>query len=350
MKMLFSRAARLALCAAAVMTVSACSKVDTCKVPTIYDFDLSEKPSAEEVANCLKPSAFKMPSGRVFGEPAQASPWQLCDGPLKGRTEEEIYQCADQAFWEGFSDGRLTVRTASEKRLGEALNLLKNWDEPEKLARAHFLRGALRLAISLENGKTQYAMFNNIYVRPDMKRAVELDPDGIAAPAFLNALDVANSAVFKLWNNATPGAEKAIDGAYHVGIGAAFAIGGTLIGFPLSTGIPQQTVQMMEDIPCDVYFCQDNTQKAPFSVPGLAFHQAEGYARIGDREGLLHWLEVARNAPGYDEWYFNYIVEGVAANPDEFLQKFAQYGESGSPFMDVYANSNFGCVFCHGRM
>lgn len=350
MKILFSRAARLGLGAVAIMTLSACGKVETCKVPTIYDFDLTEKPSVEEVAACLKPSSFKMPSARLFAEPTKASPWQPCEGPLKGRPEEEIYQCADQAFWEGFSDGRLETRTAADKRLGEALNLLKNWDEGEKLARAHFLRGALRLAMSLENGKTQYAIFNTLFVRPDMRRAVELDPDGIAAPAFLHALDIANNAVYRRWNSATPLSEDAITSAYEVGIGAAFAIGGTLIGFPLSTGIPQKTVQMMEDIPCDIYFCQDNTQKAPFSVPGLAFHQAEGYARIGDREGLLHWLEVARNAPGYEEWHFNYIVEGVAADPDAFLQKFAQYGETASPFMDVYANSNFGCVFCHGRM
>lgn len=182
-----------------------------------------------------------------------------------------------------------------------------------------------------------------------MKRSQALDPEGIAAPAFLQAVNMANAAIFKRWGAATEIADVAMADAYHVGIGAAFAIGGTLIGFPLNTGIPARTVTMMEEVPCDVYFCFDNTAKAPFSVPGLAFHQAEGYARVGDREGMLHWLAKARSAPGYDEWYFRYIVEGVAADPDAFLAKFAQYGDAGSPFMEVYANSNFGCLFCHGR-
>lgn len=336
--------------AVASVALAGCSKVNTCKVPVIYDFDLAVKPTPEQLAVCLDPSSFKVPSARLFAEPRHASPWQTCEGPLAGRSHEEIYQCADQAFWEGFSDGRKEKRVEAEKRLSEALPLLADWDEHEKLARAHFLRGALRLAMSLENGKLQYAMFSKYYVGKDMQRSEQLDPDGIAAPAFLNALDMANAAIFKRWTTATAMADEAIVDAHHVGIGAAFAVGGTLIGFPMSTGIPAKTVKMMEEVPCDVYFCNDNTQKAPFAVPGLAFHQAEGYARVGDKQGMMRWLEASRNAPGYDDWYFKYIVEGASADPDAFLQKFAQYGDKGAPFMEVYANSNFGCVFCHGRM
>ena len=350
MNTVFSLTTRICIVIMAVITLNGCSKVSTCKVPVIYDFERSSPPSAEEIAACLNPSSFKMPAGRAFAAPRHASPWQTCEGPLASRSHDEIYQCADQAFWEGFSDGRLEQRAMAEKRLGEALALLQDWDEDEKLARAHFLRGTLRLAMSLENGKLQYAMFNNYYVGNDMRRSVALDPDGIAAPAFLNALDMANAAIFKRWTTATTLADEAILNAYHVGIGAAFAVGGTLIGFPLSTGIPAKTVTMMEEVPCNENFCTDNTQKAPFSVAGLAFHQAEGYARIGDKDGMLRWLDTARNAPGYDDWYFNFIVEAVAADPDAFLQKFSQYGDNGAPFMEVYANSNFGCVFCHGRM
>lgn len=334
----------------AVAMLTACAKVDTCKVPVIYDFDLATKPGAEQIAECLKPTTFKLPSARADTVPRIASPWQVCEGSLAGKSHEEIYQCADQAFWQGFSDGRRSERDLAEQRLNDAIKRLQDWDDHERLARAHFLRGALRLASALENGKIQYSILSNVYVAPDMKRSQALDPDGIAAPAFLQALNMANAAVFRRWGTATDLANQAVDDAYHVGIGAAFAIGGTLIGFPLSTGVPATTVTMMEEIPCDVYFCVDNTVKAPFSVPGLAFHQAEGYARVGDRDNMLLWIERARQAPGYDDWYFNYIVEGVAADPDGFLQKFAQYGETGSPFMEVYANSNFGCVFCHGRM
>lgn len=336
--------------ALAAMMLTGCSKVPLCKVPVIYDFDLATKPTAEELATCLDPRSFKMSTARIYAEPRLPSPWLACDGPLSGRSHDEIYQCADQAFWEGFSDGRLDKRVSAEKRVGEALALLQDWDEQEKLARIHFLRGSLRMAMALENGKLQYAMFNNYYVGRDMRRSEELDPDGIAAPAFLNALDMANAAVFKRWNAATTLADAAIVDAYHVGIGAAFAVGGTLIGFPLATGIPDKTVTMMEEVPCDIYFCTDNTQKAPFAVPGLAFHQAEGYARVGDRENMMRWIETARTAPGYEDWFFNSIVEDVAADPDAFLQKFSQYGNDGAPFMEVYANSNFGCVFCHGRM
>lgn len=339
-----------ALLLLAAGALAACSELETCKVPVIYDFDLATRPTAGEIATCLKPSTFKLPSARVDTVPRIESPWQVCEGPLAGKSHEEIYQCADQAFWQGFSDGRRSERDLANKRLSEALALLQDWDNHEALARAHFLRGALRLAAALENGKIHYAIFSNLYVAPDMKRSQALDPDGIAAPAFLQALNMANAANFRRWGAATEMANAAVDDAYHVGIGAAFAIGGTLIGFPLDTGIPATTVTMMEDVPCDVYFCDDNTAKAPFAVPGLAFHQAEGYARIGDRERMLQWIEAARQAPGYDDWYFNYIVEGVAADPDGFLAKFAQYGETGSPFMEVYANSNFGCVFCHGRM
>lgn len=342
--------AKLSAVALAAVVLTGCSKVPLCEVPVIYDFDLATKPAAAEIEACLNPASFKTPAAATYAEPRFRSPWLACSGPLAGRSHDEIYQCADQAFWEGFSDGRLAVRTESEKRVSEALALLQDWDDHEKLARMHFLRGALRMAMALENGKLQYAMFSKIYVGKDMQRSEELDPDGIAAPAFLNALDMANAAVFKRWNTATTLADAAIVDAYHVGIGAAFAVGGTLIGFPLSTGIPAKTVTMMEEVPCDIYFCTDNTQKAPFAVAGLAFHQAEGYARVGDKDNMLRWLDAARAAPGYDDWYFNYIVEGVAADPDAFLQKFSQYGTKGAPFMEVYANSNFGCVFCHGRM
>lgn len=334
----------------AMAGLSACSKTPVCKVPVVYDFDLAVKPTAEETAVCLQPNSLKIPKARIETEPRLASPWQPCDGPLAGRSEETIYQCADQAFWQGFSDGRADARQQADRRLSEALPLLENWDDQKRLARMHFLRGALRLAMALENGKLKYAIFNKTYVEPDMVRASELDPEGIAGPAFLQALDIANAANFKRWNQATALASNAVNGAYHTGIGTAFALGGTVIGFPMNTGMPQATVKMMEDVPCDVYFCTENTQKAPYALAGLAFQQAEGYARVGDKAHMLEWLNQSRSAPNYEDWYFKYIVDGIEADPDAFLQKFAQYGDKGSPFMEVYANSNFGCVFCHGRL
>lgn len=79
----------------------------------------------------------------------------------------------------------------------------------------------------------------------------------------------------------------------------------------------------------------------------MAYHWAEHYARVGDRETTLQYLEEAQAAEGYERWPYKWVVEEAAADPDALIAQFEERGEDGSAFDLMYANSEYGCVFCH---
>jgi hypothetical protein len=106
-------------------------------------------------------------------------------------------------------------------------------------------------------------------------------------------------------------------------VGNVLSITGTMSGFPLASGLPQRAVAMLEAWECTEDWCARNTDRAPFSQPGLQVHFADAYAR---------------------DW-----VETRLADLDGYLAPFESVGSDGSAVPLVYANSSTGCTICHGR-
>jgi hypothetical protein len=96
-------------------------------------------------------------------------------------------------------------------------------------------------------------------------------------------------------------------------------------------------------------FCEQNTLHAPFARPGLSFHFAEAYARMGNREKTTYYLNQAVQSPGYSEWQYQNLVEKALADIDNYMAYWNSFGPKDSAFNKVYANQNYGCVMCHGR-
>lgn len=296
--------------------------------------------------------AFQLPSfpkAREETEPKIPSPYQRCQQPLKNQSEENLFACAEQEFWHGFSDGRIKARKETETILGEIMKLTDQSSDSAKRGRLLALRGYLRLSMALENAKTEYLLFGGM--ENDFKKAKTMDTENKTYDTFLDTIIMAKSAAFGDWKKATelalPAFEILKDHPTNI-----LALSGTTIGFPMSTGLPQKTIEFLDSWVCpdDIAdFCYDNTQHAPFARPGLSFHFAEAYARMGNREKTLEYLEKAQKSPAYGEWQYKHLVEKPLADMDSYMAYWNSFGPDDSAFDKVYANQNFGCVMCHGR-
>jgi len=221
-------------------------------------------------------------------------------------------------------------------------------DAPKR-GRILALRGYLRLSMALENAKMEHILFGGL--ENTFKAAKQLDTENKVYDTFLDTVVMAKSASFGDWKKATelalPAFEILKDSPTNI-----LALSGTTIGFPMNTGLPQKTIQFLSTWVCpdDIAgFCYDNTQHAPFARPGLSFHFAEAFARMGDREKTLEYLEQAKKSPGYDAWQYKHLVEKPLSDMDSYMAYWASFGPADSAFDKVYANQNFGCVMCHGR-
>jgi hypothetical protein len=289
------------------------------------------------------------PKAREETEPKIPSPYQRCEQPLKKQTEETLFNCAEHEFWHAFSDGRVKARKDAETILGDIMKLTQTSTSEAQRGRLLALRGYLRLAMALENAKMEYLLFGGM--EKDFQEAKKLDTENKTYDTFLDTIVMAKAAVFGDWKKATALALPAFEilKDYPTNI---LALSGTTIGFPMSTGLPQKTIEFMDTWVCpdDIAdFCYDNTQHAPFARPGLSFHFAEAYARMGDREKTIQFLEQARKSPGYDAWQYKHLVETPLADMDKYMAYWNGFGPDDSAFDKVYANQNFGCVMCHGR-
>jgi hypothetical protein len=289
------------------------------------------------------------PKAREETEPKIPSPYHRCELPLQKQAEETLFSCAEHEFWHAFSDGRTKARTEAEKILGQIMTLSASSADAPKRGRLLALRGYLRLAMALENAKMEHLLFGGM--EKDFQAAKKLDTENKTYDTFLDTIVMAKAAVFGDWKKATALALPAFEilKDYPTNI---LALSGTTIGFPMNTGLPQKTIEFMDSWICpdDIAdFCYDNTQHAPFARPGLSFHFAEAYARMGDREKTLYYLEQARKSPGYDTWSYKHLVETPLADMDKYMAYWESFAPDASAFDKVYANQNFGCVMCHGR-
>lgn len=281
--------------------------------------------------------------------PRLPSPYTLCPKALAHTSPELLFSCAEEEFWHGLSDGRLSVRRATEEKLSAIIRLTAKEDAVQKKGRLAGLRAYLRLAMALENGRLEHMLFGGM--ERDFQAAMRGDPENKVYKTFYDTIVIAKAAMMGRWEQAVGLADPAFDALSEFPTNI-LSLSGTTIGFPLATGIPEKTIAFMEEWVCpsaEKEFCTQNTEKAPYARAGLSFHFAEAYARIGDREKTLAYLKAAQAAPGYADWEYRALVEAPLADLDRYMDYWASFGEKGSAFDKVYANQNYGCVMCHGR-
>lgn len=264
--------------------------------------------------------------------------------------DADRFACAEAQFWGAFQQAGLELRAANEKTLLAVIAKTEASADVSGRALMHFRLGQLRLAMALENEQRQYAIQSQTMVVGEFEKAMALDPyDGIVAP-WKDAMEIAMAAVISDWEKGVALAERGFENVKLNPLGNTLSLSGTTIGFPLSTGVPQKTVALLDAWTCSgVAWCSANTEHAPWARPGLSFHFAEAYARVGDRAKAKEHLDAALASPGAEVWPYRHVAAEAADDLDGFLAKFSKLGEDGSAFDIAYANQKYGCVFCHER-
>jgi hypothetical protein len=279
-----------------------------------------------------------------------AAPPQGADAGLacEARAEADAYACAEARFWGAFRVIDLDGRKAAESTLEAVLARFTAPTDARGAALMHFRLAQVRLAMALEDAQKDYVIHADEQIVAELDRAMAIDSyDGIIAP-WKDAMQIATAAALQDWSDAVPLARRGFDNVGLNPMGNTLSLSGTTIGFPLSTGVPQTTASLLDQWACSgVAWCASNTAHAPFARPGLGYHFAEAYARVGDRAKAIAYLDQAAASPDYDAWAYKDVVAKARADVDGFLAKFASLGQDGSAFDVVYANQPFGCVFCH---
>lgn len=317
------------------------------------------EPTDARKLSCANQELPPMMKAYNFGEPRIPSSYQSCSkDSLAGLSEDAIFDCGVETFWEGFSDGRLKQRKNSEAVLTEAIRLNTNSADKVRLSQLYNLRGALRMAMSLENGQIFYTLFANATVNKDFDESMKLVPNNTFAKSFQDTMKIVVDSIFNRWDSVMTATRESLDTVWarqhedpeHF-TGAMFAVSGTYIGFPMATGIPQETVAIMEAAGCadTLNWCQNNTQHAPFAQPGLTYHWAEAHARVGNRDEALRYLNQTKQAQDYEQWAYKFVVEDALADFDAFMGGWEAAGDYKAVTFEIYANANYGCAFCHGR-
>lgn len=263
-----------------------------------------------------------------------------------GLDESVAYDCLEAQFWRVFQvdqDQREDVYDMYEPVLVEHADYALATRRGDTVLR----RGQLALAIALESYPDNPAYFLS-RISPDFDLVKEIDPANSLVVSWQTSIDMAIAHVtgdddlaVQIFNDAVDAIEADPDGNVP-------SISGTSIGMPLSTGVPQRTIEMVDDWVCEgIRWCGINTERGPWIAPGMAYHWAEHYARVGDRDKTVAYLDQAVAAPGYGDWPFNHVVEDALADVDGLLGRFAELGDDGSAFNLMYANQDWGCVFCH---
>ena len=280
---------------------------------------------------------------------AQPSRGGGSDVPCAQRAESDAYACAESAFWAALHEADLAPRQAAEATLNAVMAAFPSPKDASGASLMHFRLGTLRLAMALENAQKSYVLDAQNQIVAEFDRAMTLDAYGGVIAPWKDAMKIATAAVLEDWTDAVPLAEAGFQNIALNPMGNTLSLSGTTIGFPLSTDVPQTTVSYLDQWKCSgVAWCTENTTHAPFARPGLSYHFAEAYARVGDRAHASAYLDAAVSSPDYANWPYRQVVEDARRDLDAFLGKFSSLGTDGSAFNVVYANQSYGCLFCHG--
>jgi hypothetical protein len=262
----------------------------------------------------------------------------------RGLSDADTLDCIEKRFWIVLRED-YDARPAVYALIGDIIERTRGEADPKDVANLYFRRGQLAMAIALEQ-KDQTKIFT---VMPDFDEALALYPEHPVIPTWKDTLEIAFAAIVKDHVKLAEAFDKALANVPACPLGNIPSLTGTTIGVPLSTGIPQKTIELAETWKCEgVEWCEANTWKAPYAAAGMRYHFAEAYVRMGMKERAVSYLDAARAAPDYDRWPMKPFVEDKIENLDAFIGTFTSLAPEESAFDKVYANSDKGCVFCHG--
>ena len=291
--------------------------------------------------------ALTLAAAAACGADTEIDPTERED--CRGLSEADAYACSEARYWVAFQHRR-DLRIETWEMYGDVIDEHAPGDPALATERGnvYFRRGQLGMAIALEEDVGDEAITYIAQVIPDFEQAEELDPDNFILVSWKASMEIAIAHVTGDDEEAVRVYDEAEARIAADPLGNIPSISGTAIGLPLSTGVPQRVIAAIDEWECTgADFCERNTEHAPWAMPGMAYHWAEHYARVGDRETTLAYIEEARAAEGYDAWPYRWVVEEAAADPDALLAQFEERGEEGSAFDLMYSNKEYGCVFCH---
>lgn len=255
-------------------------------------------------------------------------------------SEQTPYERAEASFWAGLHSGDTAERELTFAELSAVID--EDPDAPQA-GRLYFLRGALGMALSLENAR------GGDYIQgvlPDLADAVRLD-ENPKYPSWLDSMELVLAFVRQDEEALADAAEASISHVALYPVGNTLSITGTMSGLSLETGMPQKAVELLEAWVCDADWCRHNTERAPWSQPGIELHFADAYARIGDKERTRTYLERSLQRPGAEAWAYRDFVQQRLDDVDAYVDPFIALGDEGSAVDMVYANSVQACVLCH---
>jgi hypothetical protein len=264
-----------------------------------------------------------------------------------GLDEAEGYACAQQRFWIAF---RTNTGRAEALALMQSV-LARTTDEAStaRVPRAELLFrvGQLKLAMAQE----QLPQNPNLAVESgaDFERSYALHANPKVPPwtdtvDFIRPLFTGNrDELVRVFDRAEKNTEL-------LPVANILSLAGISIHLPLDSGIPQRTIALLDRWDCGGYeWCETNTWRAPGSIPGTRFLFAEAYARVGDREKTVEYLERARTSPGFDGWPYRRLVDEALADVDGFLARFSAVAPNQPTMTQSYASATYSCLMCHGE-
>lgn len=265
-----------------------------------------------------------------------------------GLSEQDGVACAEASFWSALRVSSLETRSRAENALVTVIAATPAPRDTRAASILHFRLGQLRMAIALENGKSDYFLHSKDLIVGEFDRAIALDQYGGVIATFEDTMKMATAAVLGDWGAAVELANQSFDHLAQNPMGNTLSLSGTAMGYPMSTGVPAKMIPYLDAWTCSgVAWCTANTSHAPFARPGLAYHFAEAYARVGDRAKAADYLARALAAPDADRWPYRDVAARAAADVDALVKSFADLGPDGSAMAVVYANKPYGCLFCH---
>lgn len=264
-------------------------------------------------------------------------------------SEARAYECVEARYWRVFQVDRAD-RVDAHADFGAVLDAHAPGAPALSRERAnvYFRRGQLAMAIAIEEDVGDDRIRFVAGVVPDFEETERLAPDDPIVVSWKASMEIAVAHVTGDDARAVELYDAAEREIRADPLGNVPSISGTAIGLPLSTGVPARVIEAIDEWECrGADFCERNTEHAPWALPGMAYHWAEHYARVGDRETTLAYLDEAAAADGFEAWPYRWVVEEALADPDALLGRFEERGEDGSCFDLMYANADYGCVFCH---
>jgi hypothetical protein len=278
-------------------------------------------------------------SALIIGAGCSGSSSNETEPPCESLAPEASAKCIEERFWPAYQRPDVSARRAIYEALS---SVIRAHEGKPAMGRVHFLRGTLGMALSLENQLGGEFLDR---ITPDLDRAVELAPDEPKFPPWPETMRMVLTYVMGDMGAFDRATKAALAGVELYPTGNILTVSGVLSGFPLDTGLPAKAIELIERWKCDTDWCMHNTEKAPFSQPGLMYQFADDYARVADREHTRDYLERALAADAANRWTFRSEVEGRLADLDGYLGMYKARGTKDHAIFDVIANKT--CLLCH---